>query len=325
MSARQRLIVAASILAIGLALCAPAVAEGNPGARDVCREHSGYDYDPYGRWVDSLVTTLCNDGNADSKLAVYLISIPPIEGAHAKPDNALLGRALEGVRENDAPLLFIAAMRDGGECADKLAFARQLTDTDAGNGFAWLIRTSIAEACDEDADEAITSMMRAARSYRFHDYMFDIMKRVAARLATVPVPAEAIEADHAETADQVRFESIKLTFIVGMAMGESMPMLDMAMQVCSGGTSGVSDEVRVACERVKRGLSSYGDSVALLAYDPERQRAAMKDIEAAFGDQREAVVAKAAMRAMAQSHSENEFFRRTRALVGQSKAPAKAH
>jgi hypothetical protein len=334
LSLRQVLIAVASILAIGLASCAPATAQylsappappRPPTPRDVCHQEFGNNYDPYGRWIGSVVTTLCNDGNADSKLAVYLLTVPPVEGTHAQPDEALLARALAGVGEKDAPLLFVAAMHASADCSDGLARAKRLTDADPDNGVAWLTRASLA-TCDADAgaDEAMSSLRTAALSRRFHDYGFDIMKRVAARLARVPVPAEVVASQHAETPDQVRFEDLKQTLIVWMGL-EWTPALDLLGQTCPEEASQASDDLRVACEGAKRGLSRYGDSVALLMVDPERSRAAMKDVEAVLGDPREALVAKVAMRTLAQSHSENEFYRRTRALIGEPKAPAEAH
>ncbi len=314
-----RLIVATSILATGLALSVPAIAGSASGARDVCHEHFGTDDDPFGNWVDSVVTTLCNDGNADSKLAVYLLSVPAVEGTHAQPDEALLSRALEGMGRNDAPLLFIAAMREGTDCNERVALAKRLTDADTGNGLAWLTRAFIATSCDADAAEVLSYLSTAARSHRFHDYGFDIMKRVTARLARVPVPAEVLASQHAETPDEVRFEVLKQTIIVHMALSWT-PGKQLLEESCS---EGISEDERVACEGVKRGLSRYGDSIAMLAFDPERSRAATEDVEAVFGDRRDALVAKIWMRTMAQGHSESELYRRARAQIGESKVPTK--
>ena len=326
MSAGQRLIVAALLLATGVAVCGPAIAgpATRSGPRDVCHEHFGDDYDPYGRWVGTVVTTLCNDGNADSKLAVYLLSVPPIEGGHVEPDETLLDRALEGAGKNDAALLYVAATR--GCRDDSLAVAKRLTDADPGNGLAWLTRASIAVKCGEDehANEAVSSLSAAARSRRFHDYGFDIMKRTTARLVRVPVPPEVIETRHEGTPDLIRFEVVREVLVPSMAF-TLMDILGLVERGCLKGTPVDSDEVRAACDSVKRGLSTFGDSAALLEFDPERQRAAMANAEALYRDTREADVAKAAMRAMAHSHSENEFYRRTRALIGEPKAAAKAH
>jgi len=335
LSLRQVLIAVASILAIGLAPCAPATAQylSAPPApprphtpRDVCHQEFGNDYDPYGRWIGSVVTTLCNDGNADSKLAVYLLTTPAVEGTHTQPDEALLARALESAGKNDTPLLFLAAMQGSGGCSDRVARARRLTDADHENGLAWLTRAFIAAHCDDEggADETLSSLSTAARSRRFHDYGFDILKRVAARLAGVPVPAEVVAAANAETADQVRFAVLKQTLIIEMAL-EWTPASEFLNSICSKEMALASEALRVACDGIKRGLSRYGDSAELLAFDPERSGAVMKDVEAVLGDPREALVATVAMRTMAQSHSEIEFYRRTRALIGKPKASAKAH
>jgi hypothetical protein len=316
-----RLMVATPVLAIGFALSVPAIAGSSSGARDVCHEHFGNDYDPFGRWMDSVVTTLCNDGNADSKLAVYLLSVPAVEGTHAQPDEALLTRAFEGVRRNDAPLLFIAAMREETDCDERAAFAKRLTDADAGNGLAWLTRASVAASCNAEPADVMSSLSTAARSQRFHDYGFDIVKRVATRLARVPVPAEIVALEHAETADQVRFDVLKQTVILKMALAWT-PAVQLLGETCP---HDAGEDVQVACEGVKRGLLRYGDSAALVGFDPERARAAMEDAGAVLGDHRDALVAKVAMRTLAQSGSESEFYRRTRALIGEPKAPAKAH
>lgn len=328
MSLRQVLIAVASILAIGLAPCTPATAQylsappapPRPAApRDVCHEEFGGDYDPYGRWIGSVVTTLCNDGNADSKLAVYLMTVPAVEGMRQQPDDALLARALEGVGKNDAPLLFLAAIHaSGADCSDGLAHAKSLTTADPENGFAWLTRAFVAATCEEDADEVASSLTRAARSHRFHDYGFDITKRVAARLARVPIPAEIVASRHAGTADGLRFDIIQEVLI---------PTTFLSMEIvrrlpkCSGETSSSSDEPRVACADIRRGLSSYGDSAVLLMDDPERYRSAIADADVVHA--RQSDFAKVAMRAIAQSHSEIEFYRRARALMGEPKASAK--
>ncbi|HEX5124275.1 MAG TPA: hypothetical protein VFV97_13600 [Rhodanobacteraceae bacterium] len=272
------------------------------------------------------MTTLCNDGNADSKLAVYLLSAPVVEGMHTQPDEALLGRALENIGKSDAPLLFLAAMHASADCSDGLARAKRLTDADPENGVAWLMRASMAAMCEEDADqgETLSLLKRAAGSHRFHDYGFDIMKRSAARFVRVPVPADVVASQNAESADQVRFEVLQQSVMVAVAF-MSMDSLDFLNHACSDRTPSARNDVREACEGVKRGLSRFGDSAVLLTFDPERQRAATKDGEAVLRDPRVDVVAKAAMRAMAQSHSENEFYRRTRALIGEPKAPAKTH
>jgi hypothetical protein len=307
---RLRVFVAASMLAIIATPCAHAIAAdpARSASRDVCHESFGDDAE--GRWIASIFKALC-DGDANSKFAAYMLSVPPIEGTHAQRDQALFSRAIDSAGKRDAMVFYFATLGAPPQCLDhSTALAKRLTDADPGNGYAWLTRAYAADACGDDESETLSSLGAAARSNRFHDYAFDFAKLVAMRLARIPVPADVVAANHFETPDQVRFAL--LTQLVLSGMSWESPVIAWFASSCTEGVPPPDEGVRVACGEIRHRLATRGDSVALLAVDPERQRSAIANIEAVLGSGRtpKSAGATVLMRTLVQSRSETEFYRK---------------
>lgn len=204
---------------IGHAQSAPIVVGGQdiltPTGPTACERNFGQD-DPDGRWLNELFHSLCKRGDADSLLAVYLLSLPGWSSNGAQIDDRLLRRALT-LNKTDPKLLWLGVLR--GQCASPLPGckaaksavrdAQVLVATNPDNAMVWF---ALAYAEDQAMQSwgVNAALDRAAKAPRVHDYTFDLTRLVARASAAIPAAA-----GHEEQTQDIRWTQVVTTPALG--------------------------------------------------------------------------------------------------------------
>lgn len=143
-----------------------------------------------GVWFGKLIHPLCQQGDADSLLAVYLFTMPGWGSRNGAPDDRIL-KTVYAHGNSNPKLLWVVTTQT--ECvgplpgckASELAIeaAQALTKTDPGNAMAWFALARAYDLAMIYPDKVDSALHRAAKAARVHDYTFDLTK-LAERAST---------------------------------------------------------------------------------------------------------------------------------------------
>jgi len=264
-----------------------------------CNRHFGSE--PLATWVNRTVHTLCDKGDAESLLAVFLFAAPGI-GSQGAPDWMTLDRA-NAVGQSNPVVLWTVALNSkchmpfqASECPRMVTASRQLTQADADNGLAWL---TLAYALDQslgDPADVGAALDRAAAASHVHDYGFDLLKLAAMATGEVAIPDEVRE--------QTTQAQFRLQFL-NPFVAPASTVTEWLNQGCNA-TNAIPPPAADQCRRAKsllqRGDSREtlsGDTKAIAELDADQAATRIKD---------QATYAKAFIDLIQRSSSEREWM-----------------
>ncbi|MEO5561067.1 MAG: hypothetical protein ABIR10_15420 [Dokdonella sp.] len=290
----------------------------------VCERDLGTGTDPLGMWFTQLIHFLCKQGDADSLLAAYLITLPPF-GTHAEADHGLLARAY-AVGKNNPKVLWVVAFdqdcRPIVECGPgyqrNLAAAQELTRIDLDNAMAWFALAYAQSLNVVTPGKINLALERADKAPRIHDYGFDLLKLAAAATGQIPIPDAALHIDAVPPSSP---ESVRWTFLF------TTTQMNGRLRDWIGNCEANYLEREQALKRAKlcaaaKSQFKQGDSLLTLSEDstvsaaiPAELRLRPSGIGNLHGISDDDY-AKAAIAAIAESNSEREMYAKLLARLG---------
>ncbi len=250
-------------------------------------------------WITGTVHSLCKKGDANSLLAVFLISSPL--GSQGTPDLATLDRAYAAGKSNPVVLWTVALSSkchmpfQASECSRMMTAAKLLSRADPENAMAWLTLGFAADESLADPEEIGSALDHAIAAPRFHDYGFDLTKRAVAASGQVPVPADVLE--------QLTPEQFRLQF-ANPSVSQTSAVISWLNQGCNA-TNAAPPPASQQCTQAKE-LLRRGDSIATLSAN-QKLLAQMRADPAADHPGDQTAYARA-VRALADSNSEQEYL-----------------
>ncbi|MFC5491384.1 hypothetical protein [Dokdonella soli] len=275
------------------------------------------DSSPEGQWYAGLTHSLCRSGDADSLLAVYLISFPVF--AAGEPDHGVLGRAYAIGKSNPRVLWTVAIDNNCQpvvECRGNqraVDAAKALTRLDPGNAMAWFALAYAEDSYVTQPDEVSAALAAAAKAPRVHDYTFDLTKLVARATGRVPIPDAARDNGYGVI---VAPENLRWPLVVIPSM-LSPSFADWIKHDCRGDGNAPPAERRTLCSAAKAQLR-HGDSLLTLSENPEATTALQASMQKALGKSTDAS-SKVMIDAVLHSSSEREMYAKAAAQLSQEK------
>lgn len=162
--------------------------------------------DPEKDLFERLIHSLCQRGDADSLLAVYLFTMPGFGSRGGKFDTRTLKRAY-AVGKTNPKLLWVVTTQT--ECVGPLQgcksakvaveAAQALTKVDPDNAMAWFALARAEDMVMTEPDKVDAALNRAAKAGRVHDYTFDLTKLAEKASTGIPAPT-GVDIDDARLA-----------------------------------------------------------------------------------------------------------------------------